>query len=267
MKQTSRKKVLVSSVAMMMVATVSLGSATFAWFSQNTKATASGITAQTTQSSNIVLSETGNGTDWTDKLEFKTYASDAMNPVSPLTQNGNNFSKWVTTMADAKDAGVKGAGAEYTDATKNSDYTATKLYMKYETSETTATQAVKISFNVTDSLNGQSTEDFLRVALVPADDATKAIAGNNAYLVWGTAADDFALDHDAYVYNENELASNKDKTITNITGEKTLVSSATLAANTVYQFDVYVWYEGTDPQCIDSNAVNDLGITFNVEKA
>lgn len=248
MKQTSRKKVLVSSVAMMMVATVSLGSATFAWFSQNTKATASGITAQTSQSSNIVLSE--NGSDWTDKLVFEKYANGVMNPVTTA-----DFNEWLTTKADTKDAGVKGNASTYENATANSDYTSTKLYMKYESADNSATKNVKVDLKVE---NTAGTEDFLRVALVPVDATTKGIQSTN--IVYGTAADDFALDKDAFTALD---ADNTGKTITTTTS-KALISNATLKANTDYQFNVYVWYEGTDPQCIDSKAVNNLSISFDV---
>lgn len=252
MKQTSRKKMLVSSVAMMMVATVSLGSATFAWFSQNTKATASGITAQTSQSSNIVLSETGAAGSWTDRLTFANYATGVMNPVTTA-----DFTEWVTTKADTKNAGIKGASATYEDAVANTDYTATKLYMKYESADTNATKNVKVDLNVT---NTAGTENFLRVALVPVDATTKGIQATN--IVYGTAADDFALSRDSFTALN---ADNTGKTITTTTS-KALISNATLKANTEYQFDVYVWYEGTDPQCLDSNAVNNLGISFDVSE-
>ena len=39
----SRKRLLISSIAMLLVAMLALGTATFAWFTQNTTATASGI--------------------------------------------------------------------------------------------------------------------------------------------------------------------------------------------------------------------------------
>ena len=51
-----RKRALLSSVAMLLVALVALGSATFAWFSQNSKATAENIVAKTQRGSNILVS-------------------------------------------------------------------------------------------------------------------------------------------------------------------------------------------------------------------
>ena len=257
MKAKQRKRLLISSVAMLLVAMLALGTATFAWFSQNSKATASGITAKTTQASNIVVSE--NGSDWGDAITFQTFASGTYNPVTP----GANIASptWVTTTADALDAGVKGAAKTYDAATRNQDYTATKLYMKYDTTDTTASQAVDVKVTVTDnSATNSSMEDFLRIALVPVDTTTKGIVASG--VVYGTASDDFAKAPDNM--SLTTLATPA-QTITT-TNSKTMISNVSLAGGTEYQFNVFVWYEGTDPDCIDSNANNDFTVDFEVSK-
>jgi hypothetical protein len=216
------------------------------------------MSAQTTQSSNIVLSETGNADDWTDNLTFANYVTGSMTPVTTA-----DFTTWYTTTADAKDAGIKGATNEFSsNVTANVDYTATKLYMKYESSDSNATKKVKVTLNVTDkNTPATSTEDFLRVALVPVGANAQSIQGSN--IVYGTASDDFAKDKAAFT---SLTADNTDKTITT-TNSKELISNATLKANQEYQFNVYVWYEGTDPQCLDSKSLNNLGIGFEVAQA
>lgn len=56
MKNTTfRKKALLSSVAMLLVALVALGSATFAWFAQNPTVTASGLTLNATTSAGLQI--------------------------------------------------------------------------------------------------------------------------------------------------------------------------------------------------------------------
>ena len=52
-----RKRALLSSVAMLLVALVALGSATFAWFTQSTTATASGLAISTTKSSELKVAK------------------------------------------------------------------------------------------------------------------------------------------------------------------------------------------------------------------
>ena len=60
MKNTTfRKKALLSSIAMLLVALVALGSATFAWFTQNPQVNADGLTLKATASAGLqILSDT-----------------------------------------------------------------------------------------------------------------------------------------------------------------------------------------------------------------
>ena len=57
MKTTSRKRLLISSVAMLLVAMLALGTATFAWFTSSTTATASNINVKTIKSSELQISK------------------------------------------------------------------------------------------------------------------------------------------------------------------------------------------------------------------
>ena len=58
-----RKRALLSSVAMLLVALVALGSATFAWFAANPNATAKGLSLKTTASTGLVI-KTDTDTTW-----------------------------------------------------------------------------------------------------------------------------------------------------------------------------------------------------------
>ena len=252
-----RKRMLLSSVAMLLVALVALGSATFAWFSQNAKATAEGITAKTQRGSNIVVSEDGSIYD--DAITFATFASGFYNPVTP----GANMASpvWKTTTADAVDAGIKGTEKTYDNATANSDYTATDLYIKYDTPDTTAEQAVDIKFTVVD--NGSSTtQNFLRVALVPVGTATTSLVANP--VVWGNATDDYAKAPDSMP--ATLAAGSATTSIVTTNTASPVISNITLTGGTPIHFNVFVWYEGTDPHCIDSNADNNFTINFEVSK-
>lgn len=54
MKTTSRKRLLISSVAMLLVAMLALGTATFIWFSTSTTAKANNFKVKTIQASNLL---------------------------------------------------------------------------------------------------------------------------------------------------------------------------------------------------------------------
>lgn len=255
MKAKTRKRLLISSIAMLLVAMLALGTATFAWFSQNSKASASGIGAKTTQASNILVSETGANGTWGNKINFQTYANGDNTPVTPGADITNPV--WKTTTSDGIDLGVKGS-ADYTTPTANADYTATTLYVKYD-AESTESQPVDISFNYS---TNTGTENFLRVALVPKNSAATALFSTAQ--VYGTAKDDFAKDPTKFTALDATNTNGQYSLVNNET--KTMFSNISLVGGTEYSFDVYVWYEGTDPQCIDSNANTNYVVNFEVAK-
>ena len=260
-----RKRALLSSVAMLLVALVALGSATFAWFSQNSKATANDIGAKTQQGSNIKVSESGNSDSWAESITFATKASGYYTPVTPggakVAEEPADVDMtnpvWVTTTSSSMNTGIKGSDKTYSAAEANTNYTSTNLWVKYDAATTTS-KKVNIGF----SSSGTGVDTFLRVALVPVNDAAKGLFGNTA-VVWGAAADDFALDPAAFTALD---ASNTGKSVTTTTS-KTLYTEKELVGGTEYRFALYVWFEGTDPQCIDSNANTDFDIDFTVEAA
>ena len=96
MKTKSRKRLLISSVAMLLVAMLALGTATFAWFTQNTSATANEFSAKTVKASELKLSS--ESIDWTDTLNYG-YKDKVLKPVS--TVDGIN---WFTAVAANKDS-------------------------------------------------------------------------------------------------------------------------------------------------------------------
>lgn len=61
MKANSRRRVLISSMAMLLVALVALSTATFAWFTSNPNATASGLQLKATASKGLVIQTATHG--------------------------------------------------------------------------------------------------------------------------------------------------------------------------------------------------------------
>ena len=71
----SRKRMLLSSIAMLLVALVALGSATFAWYVSNATVTASTTQAKASTADGLVIRKTTSDT-WADSI---TYTSDGAN--------------------------------------------------------------------------------------------------------------------------------------------------------------------------------------------
>ena len=95
MKTTSRKRLLISSVAMLLVAMLALGTATFAWFTQDTRSYADQINAKTSKVSSLVLSKQDR-TNWQSHIQYGVDGR-VMYPAS-----SSNGSQWF--YANASDA-------------------------------------------------------------------------------------------------------------------------------------------------------------------
>ena len=142
-----RKRALLSSVAMLLVALVALGSATFAWFTSATTANAKGLVMKTTTSSGLVVkSETASALGYgkTTYLRYdanetnKTVAEPfVLNPAS-YTQNckqaaGGESAVLVPALAKttSDDPNVSVSGDLAVEgATAGTEYYAEKVYIK-----------------------------------------------------------------------------------------------------------------------------------------
>lgn len=237
-QKSFRKRALLSSVAMLLVATVAVGSATFAWFSTKTTATASQLTASTTQASSLVLSSTGNDDSWTYDLKYGMTSPTNLEPVSTV-----NFTNWWTNTADAYDGGT----SKSTPTPVNSAdhyYVVKDLYIKNNGSE-----AIDVNWALTVTEKETGDADFFRVAL------QKVTTDAPGSFVYANAKDDAPLD------STGAAAS------TIVTTSSKTASLGKLQPGEPYHYRIYMYYEGTDAQCKDSLAVNTCDVSFTFSKA
>ncbi len=258
-----RRRALVSSIAMLLVALVALGSATFAWFSTTTTATAESMTAATVKSSNLLVSE--DKTSWGQSVTFATagFSGSSMNPITTA-----DFDTWQYAQADTYDGIVAGtaAGAGSALATKSTsagtDYAHATLYVRYGETVTTAVRNLKVTINdlATSSTNGYN---YIRVAFVPmAANSTAGITASTltAPAVYGNASDDWSKDAANF---DGTAATNKTVVTTNSLSN---ISLGNITEGKVYGFDIYVYFEGTDPDCKDTNSGGTFsGIDFSLD--
>lgn len=220
----TRKRALISSVAMLLVAMIALGTATFAWFTSNTTATASGINVKTIQASELVISKSDK--DWKTTVNYGV-ANKVLVPAS--TSNG---SAWFTANAEVKTDYAKPEDEDFQSASGDNYYFAEQLNVMNKGEATVE--------NVTITFSGL-TNKYLRVAVVPAD-ASGNITGTFTDCIYDASGD---------VYQAVETAT----TTTEVTGKTTYeISVGELAKNEAAYYNIYVWFEGQDEQCIDANA-------------
>ena len=252
--KTFRKSSLITSVALLLAAIVALSGATFAWFSTKADASATGIQATTAKGSALVISSTSEG-PWGQSLDLA-----GENKLTAVTIENPNYKKVIdeeegTTEDVVTWTILKGTAASY-DAQKAasyedaaaSDYYKKTIYVKYDAAEDT-TKALKADLILGEDAVYSSNKDYYRVALVPT--------GN-------TVAED-APNYQIYSISDYNRATDATYGDYDVTTTATGIELGTLDAGTVYAYDVYVWFEGEDADCLDSNSVNDItvDIKFN----
>ena len=267
MKAKSRRRLLISSVAMLLVAMLALGTATFAWFTTDTSATADGIAFRTTKSSELKISRVD--LDWTDEVHYGFNK-----PIKPASSaDGIN---WFTGVAAAKTAfdvnstgftAISGA-ANIGDKTANSN--AGPVYV-FDDMLNIKNAGGTDCTNVTITVSADFASACGRIAIVPCDAQTAAntrssitaanfkanIYGSTATRTWnGVKAAGAASESTVEAMSLKAAANNA--TIT--------VGTGTLAPDAVASYRVLVWMEGQDAALYDQTAdgLSVGSITFSV---
>lgn len=282
MKQTSRKKVLLSSVAMMMVATVSLGSATYAWFTNTTTAKADNAKVTVAAPSGLKIAAVKAGdaapdiADYASNFDLTSLAQGSLNPVSGNVQDSKV--DFYTASVDA-DKNVSSIIGSTTD-----EYIAIDIY------------GILSASNKGDD-GQEATKNVNLASIAQADGATTAgqvvrcaYYANNAkkaYVNFGSADRQVApLAKSAAVItglktNENFVVTEEYIASAYATADVCSDVTSTAVGTVKYGEDntagtkigtVYLWVEGQDELCNNTQIKNGItgatgNISFNFELA
>ena len=267
MKSKAIKRQLLAAVAMVLVAAVALGSATYEWFVNNTKVTAETVSMTASAAQTLLISETG-ASNWKTTLPLTDDLTDIV-PVSTVGSTGTalTFVKdkaWTMDSADNKDY-----ASGFVAATAGTDYYATDFDIKcsvagaklYLDTDTTFTMAEGASANVLKTL---------RLGLV-VDGKTYIYQIDGGHLAshYDTSINKAtAVDGIAKAINSTFTAANI--TVDNASGSVgvlplataptsgTAFVTATNNADLLYTFETadsvvnvkaYIWMEGCDYDC------------------
>lgn len=257
MKTTSRKRLLISSVAMLLVAMLALGTATFAWFTTSTNPYADNFSAKTTKQSTLLLSDSSR-TGWTSHLDYNV-GNITMYPAS------GNGTSWVKGTASNSLTGVidqntlQAVAPSPAQGVIPSDYLfAQELNLK--NNGTADIKDVSIDFYLNTSDNKDAAE-YARVALVPID-GTKV-----------TADDYVALGNNVYsttTKTYNPIIKTDGTEGTQISTKTTFHVDVTtgdevMKPDEVRYYKLYVWFEGQDENCVDALSGRKIpGLKFDV---
>lgn len=257
MKTNAKKRMLVSSVAMLLIAMIALGTATFAWFTTSTNPYADQFSAKTTKQSTLLLSDKSR-TGWTSHLEYKV-ANKTMYPAS------GNGTAWVKgTAGDALTGAIDTATLQSVlpspaPGLNAADYVyVNELNLK--NNGTADIKNVAIDFYLNTDNNGGSAE-YARVALVPingtevgADDLVAL--GDNVY---STTAKSYKPIIDTTGTEGTQINTKTRFHVDVTTGNEVMTPDA------VKYFKLFVWFEGQDDACTDANSGKKIpGLKFDV---
>lgn len=271
MKTNAKKRMLISSVAMLLVAMIALGTATFAWFTSNTSATADDLSVKTVKASELKLSSVQ--IDWTDSLHYN-YLNKVLKPAS--SANGVD---WFSATAAGKDSfaadasSVAAIKSQYSQAKNGiADYVFMDQ-LNVANFGGADVENVKIEFALSEGQISTG-KKYLRLALVPA--SRRALSSDTTGLPAIKDGEAF----DANVYSVGPDTADAFKTASATATVATIDASSTvsvnvgtltgavdgaLSANGAKYYNLYVWFEGQDVDCADANAGNDMPkLTFTV---
>ncbi|MEE1220002.1 MAG: hypothetical protein U0L20_08780 [Ruminococcus sp.] len=272
MKTSRRKSLLISSVSMLLVAGVSLGTATFAWFTSSTSTTTSNLKFKTTKSSTLQIGKSDATTDakWkSDGLNYGLASEKLLLPASSLA-GSTTAGNWFTAHANSTLDGTakKGTVAALTDGNVKNYVFMEQLNVRNAGSADV--ENVKIKFN----LGADACYDYLRVAVVEAAGVGlgKADTGTFANSVYANNATGY--NPISGIGQDGAATANTAITPIDASGEVT-IDVGTLEAVTVNgeqktyhpkYYNLYIWFEGQDADCVDANAGAVIpDIVFTVE--
>lgn len=246
----TKKRALISSVAMLLVAIIALGTATFAWFTQNTQATADELQVRTIKASELQVSDAEN--EWGDTIHYNF--DKVLKPAS--SADGNT---WLAAVAASKSSYEAGT---VSDISSKLDGYVFKEQLNVRNNGAAAVENVKIKFNLSE-IEGGGEGKYARLAIVEADkkgtDAT--LTGSFKDNVYAATAGD-----SAEAFTSTAKATT---TVTAKSGANAEFNVGNLTAKgqdgAVKYYNIYLWFEGQDTDCKDVNGGNNVPkITFTV---
>lgn len=234
MKHTStRKKMLLSSVAMLLVAMMALGAATFAWFTSNPNADATGLSLKTTASTGLVI-RTETDTTWSHNASIAKNAE--TKNLDPVSQKQTAPSTFYTVAAASADNYTKGND---TPTTTTSGYYKENIYCRLSDgsdADAATSKTVHLTGITINASEGATMDGCIRVAVAN---------GNTLLGTWAlTDNNNGVLTPDAGEYNPALAVAG-----TNIDVNTGLTNLSATGSDLTKYITVYVYLDGQDENC------------------
>ncbi len=291
--KTNRKKMLLSSIAMLLVALVALGSATYAWFTLNKTVYADGMQVEVAAAKGLVITGTNAAvnaasgwdskytfTDTTAKLNPASISVDAQKHVSANTVYTSQISadgKWEANKNAEGASASFGSESTITPAASGEAFTKSNYAAAYEI-------GVK-SKDANDTLNGVNftldlevtdtkVQDYVRVAVVEQASTAVAYATDSALKVFGNETTPKAYPSQtegtpatAVSQTLNPITWTSMKSTGNAVDSNFSLGKVGENTNVAKWYTILVWFEGEDGDCVTDNAVGSFKLKANFTMA
>lgn len=254
----TKKRALISSVAMLLVAIIALGTATFAWFTTNTTARATGINVRTQKVSELEISSKLKP-NYTTTFSYDVGTAGKKQMFMPAsTVNGT---AWFTAIAEkANNYATKNDGTDIS-AIDLTDIDDSKNFNAYIVSDNLNihNKGKANCENVTVTISGIPS-NYLRIALVPVTEKN----GTTFKYEQGKSFKDYVYSSDGEEYlglSGKKVPVEPADAANKITPNTDLeIPVGTLSANGAEDgsdcayYKLFVWFEGQDPDCRNANS-------------
>lgn len=291
MKKT---KIIVPALGVLLLSTAASVTGTVAWFSMNNFVTAEGMNVKAKAENGIVISNAEDGVSWKDSATSLHTSTLEVKPTSTATaatwvhstsndaadeNTGNDYALLTTAVDSATGAGYvdENANSAYDSATDSVYYSMHSFYIKSSAQAITNTLYIT---NVKATLPAPQKSENLNKALrvlVKLNGAATAKVYSPVY-----AAANYSVATSAGKYDTEQPGAATRATVTpiNASGTNGLIATASqeflanqdIPANndTPLRIDVYLYFEGEDPNCISDNLTATLdsinvSVTFGTQ--
>ena len=256
---------LVPAFAMLMVAAIMMSTASFAWFSMNTTATATGMSVTAKSEGGLAIgiytaeSTPPTATSYASSASVADGWKNSTDALSPVSHNG---SAWFTaTAVGVNDGSAKadGSGNKYTDISGApiNNTTGAGYYYLTKWSIKTLAEGMQSDVSVTGVDVTIPDEDGIRVLGKSIRVAIYA-QGDWYYFAPGYASAPSGV-------TLMRVSDVKNTTAATLTyGETPSVMILEDVSTTAQDVFVYIYFEGEDPNCVSSQAINLEAITVNL---
>lgn len=288
MKKSTRRTMMMSSLAMLLVAVLALGTATYAWFTASSSGRIQNIQFSATSADGISLSTTGLPGTYKSTLDFTEYYSDAviLSPVSchnPTAGNAFNmfsgfFNEGDNTITTSVVSSANGNYILMPVYIYNSGEENINVYMQDATVEAVgnirtdlATRIGIVSYtdvvpyaDLTSASNMETLIANIGNSFIyepnPDEHLETGITENTYYGIVAAQSHAATTGSNNHIVLESETAASSTATTTVKTCGTSSTGMVTVPGGSVMKVMIYIWIEGQDIDCFNGIASGEVKI-------